>query len=162
MNQITPYLLWAKCGAVALLVIGLYGIGHHQGAKGVQADWDVAKTKIVAAENAAVLQRTADNTALAAKQSETNTKIEVKDESELAPVRRAIAADRVRIGPALCSGAAASAQAESPASGHAPDPAPRLVPPELESRIRELEVRVEEALATGRACQQFVRDNGME
>lgn len=162
MIPLTPYLLWIKCGAVALLAIGLYGIGHHQGAKAVQSRWDVAKAEIIVAENAAIIKRSADNTALAAKQSETNTKIEANDEKELAPVRRAIAADRVRVGPALCGGTPTTAKAESPASGNATDPGPRLVPPELEIRIRELEVRVEEALATGRACQQFVRDNGME
>lgn len=150
-----------KLVAVAAFVLALYGIGHHQGAKGVQRDWDASTAQIEAAKNVAVIQRSGDNTAIAIKQSAINSFIEKADHEELAPVVQRIIVDRVRVGRAICGGPAAATKAESAAISDAPDPAGRLVSDQLERDIRALEIHVEEALATGRACQAFITENGL-
>lgn len=161
MNSLAPYLLWIKLGAAVALVLAIFGAGHHYGSGSVNAKWDKSKAAQAAAENAAILKRTADNAALAAKQSETNSNITKAHDEELATVRASIANHRVRVGPAICGRSAARAQAESTSSGDAVDSSSRLVRQDLERDLRALEIRVEEALATGRACQKFVTENGL-
>lgn len=52
--------------AIAGALLGLFGVGHHLGAKSVQADWDAAKVEALAAQQRADEQaaRTANHAAM--------------------------------------------------------------------------------------------------
>lgn len=142
-----------------LLVVGALGVRWY-GAHQYQAGHDAAVEARAAADARAVLLRTKENAVLVQHQGETNLKItEVKNE-ELAPVRERIVVERVRVGAAIC-GPAAATETEGAGGGNEADPAGRLVSPEAEGRVRKLELEVEEHLATARACQATLRENGM-
>lgn len=150
-----------RIAIIAALFVAAGGFGWVKGAGHVRAEWSAADAKRIHAEDTAITARSQANAAEALRQRDIDDAITKANHEELTPVLSSIATDRVHIGPALCGGPAAPAKAESASGGNAADPASRLVSPELESRIRELEERVETALATGRACQAFVRANGM-
>jgi hypothetical protein len=141
---------------IGLLAYNSYSVRHAY-SKG-HAD---AVSERAAQDLGAMVARTVDNAALAAQQDQINIKITKAANEELAPVVARIATDRVRVGPALCGGPAAPTQAESAGSGDGDHPAGRLVRDDLERDLDALKLRVEEALATGRACQAFVRENGL-
>jgi hypothetical protein len=153
----TSWKLGALIALAGALSVGGVAYHHHV----YQSGYDDAVTARAAADSIAVIHRGTENTALAIKQSAVNTLIEKATHEELAPVVQRIVADRVRVGPAICNGSATPAKAESAGSGDAANPPGRLVRGDLERDIRALEIRVEEALATGRACQAFVIANGL-
>lgn len=151
-------LFW-KIGAVALLVGGLmaghvsavhraYGRGHA-----------AAETERAARDAVAVVSRVTENVKAGEKQDKDNIEITKEKHETLTPVIRTIYVDRVRVGKGIC-GPTTAPQAEDASSSNGGDPAPRLVSPEAERRIRELEVEVETHFATGRACQEFGKRNG--
>lgn len=121
--------------------------------------YDQAVTDRKAADLKAITTRVQQNTVLAAKQDATNVKIEKAKNEELAPVRDRIVTRRVYVGTGVC-GPAAPAKTEDAASSNGNDPARRLVRSDVERDIVALKLQVEEALATGRACQQFGKENG--
>lgn len=125
-----------------------------------QRGFDRAVAQRAASDAKAVLAHTAENAATAVKQAATNTTITKAKNDEIAPVVQRIYVDRVRVGPGICP-AAGSANTESPAGGDGPAAGVRMVSQRTEADIRELETKVETFLATGRACQAFVRENGM-
>ncbi|OWY31819.1 hypothetical protein CEJ45_24165 [Herbaspirillum aquaticum] len=68
----------------------------------------------------------------------------------------------VRLGAAWCDGGTPGpAQASGAAGGDGAGTAGRLLPPELDSAVRTLIGQAEEAAATARAAQAFIRENGM-
>jgi hypothetical protein len=154
-------LAW-RWGALLALALALFGSGYARGLAHEQAAHAVEDARRAQAEEKAILARVQENTAQAVQQLETNRAITKVHDEELAPVVARIAAERVRVGPRLCAGQpATAADPARPGGGDAADSAGRLVLPDLEERIKELEQRVETALAAGRACQAFVRGNGM-
>lgn len=148
--------LIALAGLLVVSVIGVRWYGTMQ----YHAGRIAAVEERAAADARAVLLRTQENAALAQHQGETNLKITEAKHEELAPVRERIVVERVRVGAAIC-GPAAAPDAESAAGGDEANPAGRLVSPEAEGNIRKLELEVEEHLATARACQATLRENGM-
>ena len=129
----------------------------------VQALWDAEKAARAAAESKALAQRVAANAALAAQQVATSTAITKAYDEEINDVRaRLAAAERMRR-PAFCAsaGPAAPAVAESPASSNAFDPANGLLSSAVARDIQAVILQTEEVAAAGRACQTFVRENGM-
>ena len=112
---------------------------------------------------AAVLERTRANAAQAAHQDETNVTIMKEKDDEIADLRRRLAATpRLRVGPSVCPDRpAAPTQAESPAGSDGADPSPGLVSARADADFKQLIEDVEQDLATGRACQAFVRENGL-
>lgn len=151
-----------RIAAIAALIVAVWAFGYHRGSLHVQGQWNASKAAETASINEAILERVAENAKQAEAQSAINAAITKAKNEDLAPVVAAISADRLRIGPALCPGrSAAPAQAESASISHAADNESRGIPPELERDIRALEIRVEEALATGRACQNWITENGM-
>jgi hypothetical protein len=116
-----------------------------------------AQTDVVA-----ILRRTQDNAVLAIQQAQINTIITEKKHEELAPVRERILTQRVYVGSAVCGDrAAATAEAEGTGSGNEADPSRRVVRPDVERDLVALKLAVEEDLATGRACQGTLRENGL-
>ena len=155
--------------AVALLLAGAAGVsylhahGVAQGKAAVQTLWDADKAVRKTAETNAVERRAAENLAQAKQQAATALAITKAYDEELNDVRARLAsAERMRK-PAFCAsaGPATPATAESPASSNAADPAGGLLPDAVARDIQALILQTEEVAATGRACQAFVRENGM-
>jgi len=148
----------ASLALAAALVAGYSAWHHHvfaQGEESKQAEWN-------AAENAAILKRTEENKTLAETQAETNRLITRSKDAEITKIRADIAnAPRVRIGGALCGGPSTAAETSSAGGGNGADTGGRLVREDAQRDLDALKLKVEEAFATGRACQDFARANGM-
>jgi len=144
---------------VGLLVVGALGVRWY-GAAQFQAGHAAAVAERKAVDDAAILRRTQENAALAQHQGETNLKITEAKHEELAPVRERIVVERVRVGAAIC-GPAAATETESAGSGDGTDPPSWLVRADAERDLVALKLAVEQDLATGRACQAFLRENGL-
>lgn len=150
-----------KIGAAAVLVL-LLSIGHEVRVRhAYSAGHTAAVSERAASDALAVASRLKENAAVGVKQAATNVAITKAKNEEIAPVRARIAVDRVRVGPAICSGPTTPTDAKSAASSDGTDSPSRLVRPDIERDIRALKLAVEEDLATGRACQAFLRDNGL-
>ncbi|MEW6022868.1 MAG: hypothetical protein AB1807_12080 [Pseudomonadota bacterium] len=142
-----------------LLVAGVLGVRWY-GAHQYQAGRTAAIEERAAADALAVLRRTEENVVLVQHQGETNLKITEAKHEELAPVRERIVVERVRVGAAIC-GPAAAPDAEGTTGGDSANPPGWLVREDAERDLVALKLAVEEDLATGRACQAFLRENGM-
>lgn len=155
-------------GAVLLCVLAGAGMlyqraqGIAQGRAAVQSLWDVDKKTRTAAETKAVAQRAAENLAKARQQAASALAVKKVYDDEINDVRARLTAERMRK-PAFCAsaGPAAPAGAGGAEGGTAADPAGGLLPDAVARDIQALILQTEEAAATGRACQAFVRENGM-
>ena len=138
-------------------------LGNAQGRAAVQAQWDADKQFRAAAETKAVAQRAAENLAQARQQAAVALAITKAYDEEINDVRaRLAAAERMRK-PAFCASAGPAAQAGAGGAegGAAADPSSGLLPDAVARDIQALILQTEEVAATGRACQSFVRENGM-
>ena len=127
-----------------------------------QAGHDDAVAARAKADAAAELTRTRENATTAAQQAADNATITEKKHEEIQPVRERIVTHRVYVGSAVCGDRpAAPAEAQSPGGGDEADPPGRLVRPDVERDLVALKLAVEEDLATGRACQAVLNDEGM-
>lgn len=153
-----------KIGAVAALLalLALLAVGHvarvHH-AYGVGHDAAVAER--ATSDALAVAAKLKENAATGAKQAAANVAITKAKNEEIAPVRERIVTKRVYVGSAICSGPTSPTDPKSAASSDGTDPPSRLVRPDVERDIRALKLAVEEDLATGRACQAFLQENGL-
>ena len=149
-----------EVGAVVAALLAVFFAGHHMGARDVQMEWDADKLTRSTATNGAMTQRIQKNTTVAERQAATNTTITKANNEELAPVVQRIYVDRVRVGAGSC-GPAAPAEAAGTGGSDGADPSGRLVREDVERDTRALTEAVEQDLATGRACQAFIRENGL-
>lgn len=148
--------------ALALLAAALVGFGWVKGAGHVQDKWDAAEGTRAQAVTEAVLARVAANKKEAERQAATNRKItEGKDREIASLTARLNAAGRLRVGPAICGGSPAAAQAHGAGGSDGSDPPATLVSENVDRDFKALILAVETDLATGRACQAFVRENGL-
>lgn len=151
-----------KAGAAIVLVAALFGAGaacHHDG---YQQGHDDATAERAAQDGVRLVTRLQSNAGLSIKQGAFNVAITKAKNEELASVAARIAAERVRVGPALCSGPAAAPDTQSAAGSDSTNPPGRLVRPDIDRDIVALKLAVETDLATGRACQAFLDKNGLE
>lgn len=155
----------AGVAVMAALYGGYKAVTSHYVAKGraeVQASWDADKEARKAAEIVAVNERLASNELERRAISERNEELEHAYNEELSKVRSELAtAKRLRVGTAICGRSASPANTKSAPGGVEADTGGGLVREDVERDIRALELRVEEALATGRVCQGFVRANSL-
>jgi ABC-type nitrate/sulfonate/bicarbonate transport system substrate-binding protein len=160
--SLTPAKYKAIAIGIAILaaVTGLLWVGHHYGAQGVQAEWDRETAQRKQAENAAILARIDENNRKAEQDKLNSARIAQEHKNEMDKVRADLAAQRLRK-PKWCAGSTEGAKADSASSSNAAYPASRALPAEVERDIRGLIEETERAAATGRACQEFVRSNGM-
>ncbi|OEZ56956.1 hypothetical protein JAB5_10910 [Janthinobacterium sp. HH103] len=156
-------------GAVLVCVLAGAGmlhqraLGNAQGRASVQALWNADKMTRAAAEAKAEAQRAAENLAQARQQAATGAAIKKVYDEEINDIRaRLAAAERMRK-PAFCAsaGPAAPAGAGGAEGSAAADPASGLLSDAVARDIQALILQTEEVAATGRACQSFVRGNGM-
>lgn len=143
----------------ALLVAAGVGIIYAHSA-GDQEGFERATSERAARDAVAIVARVRDNAVLSIKQDNINQIITRTKNEELAPVVQRIYVDRVRVGAGTC-GPAGAANADGPSGSDEADPSGRLVRDDVERDTRALTEAVEQDLATGRACQSFVRENGM-
>lgn len=156
-------------GAVLVCVLAGAGmlhqraLGNAQGRAAVQLLWDADKKARAAAETKAEAKRTAENLAQARQQAAKAAAVKKVYDEEINDIRaRLAAAERMRK-PAFCAsaGPAAPAGAGGAERGVAADPASGLLPDAVARDIQALILQTEEVAATGRACQAFVRANGL-
>ncbi|PKV42741.1 hypothetical protein CLU92_5480 [Janthinobacterium sp. 61] len=158
---------WAYL-VLVLVVVGaiggayLHSQGVTQGRAAVQALWNADKKTRAAAETKAVAQRVAENLVQARQQAATALAITKAYNEEINDVRARLAAERMRK-PAFCAstGPAAPAGSDGAEGGAAADPSGGLLPDAVARDIQALILQTEEVAATGRACQAFIRSNGM-
>ena len=157
------YLTVALLVGAAVGAAYLHAHGDAQGRAAVQALWDADEKVRMAAETKAVAQRVAENVALVAQQVATSVAITKAYDEEINSVRaRLVDAERMRK-PAFCAsaGPAAPAGTDGASGSLAADLAGGLLPDAVARDIQTLILQTEEVAATGRACQAFVRENGM-
>lgn len=152
------------CGLiVAAALLGLAGAavlayGAHRYDDGRVAAIEERAT----ADAAAVLKRTRENATTAAQNAASNATITEKKHEEIQPVRERIVTRRVYVGSAVCGERpAAPAETEGAVGSDSADPPGRLVRSDVERDLIALKLAVEEDLATGRACQAVLKDEGM-
>lgn len=159
--RLVPGWLYAVIACLALAAAG-GAYERHEGAASVQALWDADKVERAAAGAKAIANAIAENAVLATQQAATAAAITKAHDAEIISLRARIdAAPRLRIGAGVCGGAATSADSSSTASGTGADPAGRILSDELDGDVKALILQSEMAAETGRACQAFVRVNGM-
>lgn len=151
--------------ALAALAAGYAAWHHHVFAAGqadVQTKWDAAERKRADAEKAAVLKREKENEAEREKNRENNRLIQQAHDAQIDRLRAAIdSTPRLRVGASFCGGSAGQAQASSAGSGDGADTGGRILSDEVDRAVKTLIEETERVAATGRACQAFVRENGM-
>lgn len=153
-----PYRILATIALGAALV----GFGWVKGAHHVQAEWDAAEGSRAQSVATAYQNRLASNQAIATEQARVNDHIQKEKDHEIAALTaRVNAAGRLRVGPGLCGGPAATSEAQGAAGGDSADPPGRLVSDDADRDFKALIIAVETDLATGRACQAFLRENGL-
>ncbi|MGK5004099.1 hypothetical protein [Janthinobacterium sp. LB2P70] len=137
--------------------------GVAQGRAAVQVQWDADKRRGVAAETKAVARRAAENLAQARQQAASALAIKKVYDDEINNIRARLAATERMRKPAFCAnaGPAAPAGGSGAEGGAAADPAGGLLPDAVARDIQALILQTEEVAATGRACQAFVRANGL-
>ena len=153
--------LWQSIALVlaSLLVAAGVGIVYAHSA-GDQEGFERATSERAARDTVAIFARVRDNAVLSIKQHNINQIITRTKNEELAPVVQRIYVDRVRVGAGTC-GSAGAADANGADVGNDTDSPGRLVRDDVERDTRALTEAVEQDLATGRACQAFVKENGM-
>jgi hypothetical protein len=163
VNPLTTLERWL-CGLIvmtALVAVGSVAV-HAYGAHRFDDGRAAAIEERAQADAAAVLKRTRENATRAGDQAASNATITEKKHEEIQPVRERIVTRRVYVGSALCGDRPpAPAEAQGAAGGDEADSSRRLVRPDVERDLVALKLAVEEDLATGRACQALLKDEGM-
>lgn len=144
--------------AILLLVAGVCIFYAH--AEGDAEGFRRATSERAVRDAVAVFTRVGDNAALSLKQDSINRVITKVKNEEIAPVVKRIYVDRVRVGSGTC-GSASAANTSSASGSDGANPSSRLVRDDVERDTRALIEAVEQDLATGRACQLFLRENEM-
>jgi len=135
---------------------------RHAGRSEVQQKWNTEKAAAAIAENLALLDREQENAVMALVQKSNNDAIQKEHDGQIDYVRGLLAdTKRMRIGAGICAGATRTATSKSANSGNGTDTASRLVRQDIDRDFRALMAQVEGAFAAARACQSFVRANGM-
>lgn len=157
LSFLNPY-LW---GAAAILAGLSFAFGYHKGESAEHAANVAIELARVQAEKVATISRLADIAKLEGDRAEINANIlKVKDD-ELAKVRADLIASRGMRKPAFCSEPARETAPQSASSSAATPPLGWLLPASVERNIQALILETEEAVATGRACQAFIKSNGL-
>ena len=153
--------LWQGIALVLAVLLAAAGGGIvYAHSTGDQEGFERATSERAARDAVAIVTRVRDNAVLSIKQDNINQIITRAKNEELAPVVQRIYVDRVRVGAGTC-GSASAAAADGASVSDETDPPGRLVRDDVERDTRALTEAVEQDLATGRACQAFVRENGM-
>lgn len=146
-------------GALAL-AIG-FGCGWAINGWRLESDYEAEKAERAKAENIAILQRIKNNERAVEQNAIDNQRITKEKNDAIDKVRADIARSSWVRGSAICGGSADSTEAKSTVGGDGKNTGGGLVREDVRRDIDALKMRVEEALAAGRACQEFVKSKGM-
>lgn len=153
--------LWRGVAVLLAVLLAASGVGIvYAHSAGEQEGFERATSERAARDAVAIFARVRDNAVLSVKQDSINEIITRTKNEEVAPVVQRIYVDRVRVGAGTC-GPASAANADGASGGDGANSSGRLVRDDVERDTRALTEAVELDLATGRACQAFVRENGM-
>ena len=153
--------IWKAATIVLAMLVLAAGVGiFYAYGRGDQQGFERATSERAARDAVAIVTRVHDNAVLSIKQDTINTIITETRNAEITPVVQRIYVDRVRVGAGTC-GPAGTADTQGAGGGNGANPPGRLVREDVERDTRALTEAVEQDLATGRACQAFVRENGM-
>ena len=157
------YLTVALLVGAAVSGVYLHARGASQGRAAVQALWDAEKNARAQAETKAVARRAAENLVQAEQQAAASAAITKAYDEEINSIRAHLAAAERMRKPAFCTsaGPAAPAGTDGASGSLATDSAGGLLLDAVARDIQALILQTEEVAATGRACQAFVRENGM-
>lgn len=153
--------LWQGIALVLAVLLVVAGVGIiYAHSAGDQEGFERATSERAARDAVAIVGRVRDNAVLSIKQDNINQIITRTKNEEIAPVVQRIYVDRVRVGAGTC-GSASATVTDGASVSDGTDPPGWLVREDVERDTRALSEAVERDLATGRACQAFVRENGM-
>ncbi|PIG30122.1 hypothetical protein CLU93_4457 [Janthinobacterium sp. 35] len=152
---------YAKAAAALVLLVLGFASGWWLGASRIEGKWNASKAAMAQAQNAAIIQRAAENLAQTRQQAAQAAAVKKVYNEEINDVRARLAATERMRRPAFCAsaGPAAPAGTGGAAGSAAADPTSRLLPDAVARNIQALILQTEEVAATGRACQAFVRAN---
>lgn len=147
---------YAKAAAALLLLVLGFAAGWWIGAYRVQGKWDASKAVIAQAQEDAIVQRVTENQALIDKNAADNAAITKAKNEEIATVRASLAIS-LRRGAGICARPASSPEAPATGSGNEAGAASRVFRDDIQRDFVEAIGNAEDAAATARACQSFVR-----
>lgn len=162
-------LLLAKIGVIGVLIVVLYGFGHHQGAKAVQGRWDASKALFLAAQDKLITDHVKDIEKLMDEQDATNRKVSNDHEDALQrlgekydrDIAAVAATGGLRLPSSICSGSVATATETASNSGHHEDFAGTVkLPEETERNLFSEAKRADEIVEQLRTCQSWISGNG--
>jgi hypothetical protein len=141
--------------ALAAFAAGIFG-GELHGRFVTRADIAAAKK----AADELIRQKEAEVEAVKQRQEVNLTKVRITHEQEMLGASRVIAALKLRLNPAGTG--SVPANASGTAAGHGADPLASRVCIEDGSALVSLMEETTKSLAAGRACQNFLKLNGLE
>ena len=158
---------WAlKIGAVAVFLLGVYLWGHHMGAKAVQSDWNVQKTKDEQAQIELVRKHGEEVAAIQKKHDQDNQTttenyqraIDENSKKYDAAVA-AVRAHGLRLPASVCP-ATGPTETASATSSNAPPTGTIPLPDDIANNLLAEARRADEVTEQARACQSWITLNG--
>jgi LPS O-antigen subunit length determinant protein (WzzB/FepE family) len=145
-----------------LLILIMTGIAFElHGRSVVHKEWSIEKVQQAQLAKDALQQRNIENTALEAQQTTINNTLQKEHDEEIRKINVALArSKRLRIGTKFCGDTTRQANTESATSSDGADTTSRLLSEEMDRTVKQLILESEQAAATGRAAQAFIRENG--
>jgi hypothetical protein len=162
-------ILLAKIGAVGVLIVGLYGIGHHQGEKAVQGRWDASKAALIASQVKLLEDHALEVAKLKDEQDATNRKISEDHEAALQKqgkkyedrIAAINAAGGLRISRSICASPVTTTTETASDSGHNEDLTGTVkLPDEIANNLFSEARRADEIVEQARACQSWILQQG--
>ncbi len=152
-----------KWGYGLLFLAAISLVSELHGRSAVQQKWNIVKAQQAQQVQDALQQRQAENAALKAQQTAINTTIQKAHDEEISQINNALAhSERLRISSRFCAAPPGQTDPESPTGGDETDTASGLLSAEVDSAVKQLILESEQAAATGRAAQAFIRDNKLD
>lgn len=165
----SPYLLIAKIGAVAALLIAVWFHGRKVGENAVQADWNASRLALADQTAKLVLEHSLEMDAVRKRQAAVSADISQDFERKLDEVGKLHAAelDRVRksgglrVPATICSSSTSTGTQTASASGHHEESAPTVtLSPEITEGLFDLVEEADQLTEQLRSCQGWIRRHG--
>lgn len=145
---------------VLLIVSSL--ITELHGRSVVQQKWNIDKVRQAQQATDALKQRQLDIAALTAQQTAINTTIQKEHDEEIQQITTALAhSERLRISSHFCNDVTRQTISQSTTDSDETDTTSRILSAQVDRAVKQLILETEQATATGRAAQAFIRENGL-
>lgn len=147
---------YTKAAAALLLLMAGFASGWWLGASHMEGKWNASKAAIAQAQDAALIQRVTENQALIDKYTVDNAAITKAKNAEIAAVRSSLTVS-LRRGAGICARAASAPEVAATGSSNAASSTGELFRDDIQRDLVAAIGRAEEAAATARACQAFIK-----